>query len=62
MSELTKCNFCTLKGIKARAKKNGQRVYVRDGKGEFLGWKTVTLSGESKPVAYFMELTGHCVC
>ena len=28
MSELTKCNFCTLKDIKRRAKENGMRVTV----------------------------------
>ena len=62
MSSLTPCNHCTLKRIRARNKAKGVRTYVRDGKGEWLGWKIVTESGNSKPVAFMMEITNHCVC
>lgn len=61
MSELTQCNFCKLKQIRARAA-GGARTYVRNGRGEWEGWKVVTQSGRSKPVAYFRDLTNHCVC
>lgn len=31
MSELTSCNFCNLRRIRARAKENGQKVTLRPG-------------------------------
>jgi hypothetical protein len=31
MSELTSCNFCTLQGVKRRAKRDGMRVITMPG-------------------------------
>ena len=31
MSELTSCNFCTLEGVKRRAKRDGMRVLTMPG-------------------------------
>ena len=61
MSELTLCNYCRLKSIRARAQE-GTRTYVRKGTGDWYGWTVVTQSGKSEPVAYFMELTSRCAC
>jgi len=77
MSELTPCNYCSLQGIKARAKMNGCKVYLRNSTGSLggidvfvvpLGKKLDTRvdeRGESiggQWKAWFMELTDHCVC
>ena len=61
MSELTLCNFCTLRSLR-KNQKGGSRTYVKPGKGEWEGWTVVTQSGQDHPVAYFKELTNHCVC
>ena len=61
MSELTPCNYCTLKAIRARAPK-GVRTTTSAGKGEWAGWIVVKQTGRKEPVAYFMALTDHCVC
>jgi len=57
MSELTSCNYCTLQGIKSRAKENGEKVKVvpsRHG--------GVDVKVNDRQVAWFMELTTYCCC
>lgn len=56
MSELTRCNYCTLQAIKERANAKGQAVMLVH-KG---GWIEVEVDG--KRVASFKELSDHCVC
>ena len=67
MSELTRCNYCTLKIIKARAKKERKPVKVVSAKyeGELeqfssMGGLDVLVDGEK--VAWFMAVSDHCVC
>lgn len=59
MSELTPCNYCTLKGMKDHYKEEGKEVKVTRSK-EMQGWLAAEVDGEE--IAWFMELTGHCVC
>lgn len=73
MSELTPCNFCSLKSIKRRADRKGMNVtLVPDDQ----GWIAVYVhppnvagfpdnhDGESPQyrVASMMRITDHCVC
>ena len=61
MSELTRCNYCTLKSIQKRyGEANVTVVTVRVG--EMRGWEKVLVQGKAKPVAYFMLRTTRCVC
>lgn len=67
------CNYCHLKSIRERAKKQGSRVYLRAGmggidvfvvpKGEKLD-TSVNEKGEhgKQWVAWMMEIPDHCVC
>lgn len=59
MSELTTCNYCTLQDIKRRADERGATVSLS--KDEY-GWTVVQCSDKSKPSAWLMKLTDHCVC
>lgn len=65
MSELTRCNYCTLKDIKRKAKKEGKKVIVKRGKhnfeDSFMG-PGIDVFIDDKKTAWFMELTNHCVC
>jgi hypothetical protein len=58
MSELTVCNYCSLKRI--REDNKGKKIEVRADKKHSLGGYEVTVNG--KMVAWFMALTDHCVC
>ena len=63
MSELTPCNYCTLKHIRARAREDGEKVTLakpKDKDMDELMEVAVSLDGEE--VAWFMKLTDHCVC
>jgi hypothetical protein len=63
MSELTECNYCTLKRIKRDAKEKGKKVQVKRGveTDDSLGrGKDVYVDGEK--TVWFWELTDHCVC
>jgi len=62
MSELTECNYCILRKIKRDAKEKGKKVKIRKGTyTDSLGpGKDVYVEGEK--VAWFWELTDHCVC
>lgn len=62
MSELTRCNWCSLREMRAKAKRRGARVIVENGTGDFTDWKVVSYSDRELPSAYFMELSDHCVC
>jgi len=59
MSELTRCNYCSLKDMEQKAKE--RRVVVIMGKDD-AGWITARYSDERQPAHHFMELTDHCVC
>lgn len=59
MSELTKCNWCTLQWMKARAKARGVEIIVDKDEN---GWVRVRYSDYLDASAYFMELTEGCAC
>lgn len=61
MSELTKCNYCTLRAIRAVAEKKGKTVTVRGG--------NVYVHDEGEEIdtkrhwrAWLMEITTYCCC
>ena len=56
MSELTRCNRCTLEAVKRRER--GKRVTT---KRDEHGWLRVHVDGEPIGIS-FLELTDHCVC
>jgi len=64
MSELTQCNFCTLQGIKAIAKKNGRKVVVeKDDSYPLKGFNVYTQGKMGKHFeAWLMEISGECCC
>jgi len=68
MSEMTQCNYCTLRGIRAGAKIAGEHVYQRPGCGGVQiyvvphGKKLITRDDSPHWVAWFMELTTSCAC
>ena len=76
MSELTQCNYCSLRQIRQRAKKEGKKVTLlpgwRGGKDVFVHPSRITrkkLLAEQKKdegrkycVGWLMEITDHCVC
>jgi len=74
MSELTRCNYCDMKMIKAKAKKDGARVYTRPSdfclggfnvyvvpKGETLD-TTDPDDGGKHWVAWMMSIPDTCCC
>ncbi len=67
MSELTSCNYCNYKRIKARRKEQEGRIVTASGDFGLGGInihfvKTGDKPSEDNFVAWFMELTDHCVC
>lgn len=58
MSELTPCNYCTLRNIKRRLPEGVIVTTEQDDD----GWIAVQRSDEEQPSAWFAELTDHCVC
>lgn len=64
MSELTICNYCSLKRIEERAKERGATVTTYEDRveGTLDYWIAVRVSDKEKPVAYFLQLTTHCAC
>ena len=76
MSELTRCNYCSLQNIKRRAKEQGARVYVRPSKFMGGGYDIFVVSAGDKLdasvdkdgncgwqwVSWMMEIPDHCVC
>jgi len=75
MSELTQCNYCSLREIRARAKKEGNRVTLltgwSGGTDVFVHPPSVTrkelLADQKKDirkycVAWFMAIGDHCEC
>lgn len=61
MSDTLECNYCTLRKIKAEAKKGGGRVIAkRSG-----AWREMYVQGKRGRPRYkisFLNLTDHCVC
>jgi hypothetical protein len=63
MSELTSCNFCSLRSMKRRAAARGVTVIVKkESEGVMKGWTSARYSDRDKPSAHFMELTDRCAC
>lgn len=63
MSELTRCNYCTLEDIKRRAKKDGEVVTTRPAKGGGVEVATHKPGEEPKEFGvWFMVLPDHCCC
>lgn len=58
MSELTRCNHCSLKAMRERAEQRGVTVIL----GRDAGWITARYSDEAEPSAYFASLTDRCAC
>lgn len=68
---MSQCNFCTLRLIRARAKREGRRVLVR-GRDVMVIPKKMKIPKEGTPefklfrdkyfVAWFMQLTTYCAC
>ena len=56
ISELTKCNYCSLQSIRSRARSHNWSVRLDTEE----SWVRVLV--DNVPVAWFMELTDHCVC
>lgn len=56
MSELTRCNYCTLQDVRRR--NPGKRVSTRR---DEHGWLRVLIDGEPAGIS-FLELTTRCVC
>lgn len=59
MSELTKCNYCTLQDMRERAERRGVYVILKLDKE---GWTTARYSDQERPSHHFLELTDRCVC
>lgn len=72
MSELTLCNFCTLRRIRKNAKTKGNRVILKSAtysSGNNLGGTDVFVLGPKERmsknkcfITWFMALSDHCVC
>ena len=58
MSELTRCNYCSLQDMKRRAEKRGVTVIL----GRDRGWVTAKYSNEDKASHHYLELTESCAC
>ncbi len=58
MSELTPCNYCTFRDIRARAKRDGKKaktkLNAKDG--------GIDVLVDNEKVCWFMELTPFCCC
>ncbi len=67
MSELTKCNYCTVEEIKRRAKREGKILKFKsdpfhtwgNGKKAYLEDPKTKLR---EHLGWFAEITDHCVC
>jgi hypothetical protein len=78
MSELTRCNYCSLKAIKAQAKHDKNQVTLMAGRPTFKGLPNgvdvfvhprginiramPNVPRQKYRVSWFMELSDHCVC
>lgn len=59
MSELTRCNYCSLQEMRQLAKERGAKVIL--GRDEY-GWITARYSDKKEPSRWFKELSERCVC
>jgi len=68
---MSQCNYCTLKGVKERAKVRGQTVTVKSDDFGMRGLSAYvhepdrdpdTSENSSDRAVWFMELTDECVC
>jgi hypothetical protein len=59
MSELTRCNRCSLDEMERRATKHGATVLLTL---DDDGWLAARYSDQDEPSAWFRELTDGCVC
>jgi len=62
MSELTKCNYCTLQRMRETAKERGATVIIAKDVMNGNTWTTARYSDRDKPSAHFLQLPDHCVC
>ena len=62
MSEMTECNYCTLKRLNRQAKKAGKPpIVAKNGTGKWVGWKVLYQDG--KPIEhYMMAISKSCEC
>jgi len=59
MSELTTCNYCSFREIKARCKKEKKKCKLVSSK-DLAGFTAAEV--DDIEVAWFKEMTDHCVC
>jgi len=63
MSELTKCNHCSLQDMELRASLRGATVIViHETSGEMQGWYSARYSDEPEPSRWFKQLPVGCCC
>jgi hypothetical protein len=63
VSELTKCNFCSLQELEAKYGKDNVRVVPA--RGDMQGWWEAQHYEDEKWISaghWFMVVTAHCVC
>jgi hypothetical protein len=64
MSDLTKCNRCTLDEMQRRAAARGAEVIVEveHAAQDMAGWISARYSDDDEPSAYFLSLPEACAC
>lgn len=63
MSELTPCNYCSLRRMRDDAERRGTSIVVEVvDTGDMAGWTSARYANEPEPSAWFAELSDHCVC
>lgn len=64
MSDLTPCNFCSLRQMKREAEKDGATVktFVVQEPDPMAGWTAAQRSDRDGVGRYFMKLTSECAC
>jgi hypothetical protein len=60
MSDLTRCNYCTLEAVKRRPENKGHKVTVAQTR-DSEGWLVVHVDGVPIGIS-FLALTAHCAC
>lgn len=59
MSELTSCNYCSLRRMRLDASSRGVEVIVSV---DEHGWIAARYSDRDEPSAWFMEVSNECAC
>ena len=65
MSDLTRCNYCTLQRMQEAAQRDGDTLrteFERPDRQTLERWTLVYRNDEVEPVAILRVLTAHCAC